>query len=56
VSTPDGQQGSNGPNPREPAPQPPQPPGGQGTYNPENDIPRQQAPREDQSAGPRPGR
>jgi uncharacterized membrane protein YhaH (DUF805 family) len=44
MSTPDGQQGPYGPNPYQ-----------QGTYNPEDDIPRQQAPREDQYGAPGPG-
>jgi uncharacterized membrane protein YhaH (DUF805 family) len=56
MSTPNGHQEPNGPNPREPGQQPPQTPGGQDTRAPEEDIPRQQAPREDQDAAPGPGR
>jgi uncharacterized membrane protein YhaH (DUF805 family) len=52
MSTPDGQQGPYGPNPYEPSPQPSQAPSGQGTYSAEGDIPRQQAPREDQYRAP----
>jgi len=55
MSTPDGQQGSYGPNPYQPSSPPPPAPGGQGTYNPEDDIPRQQAPRDDQYGAPGPG-
>ncbi len=50
MSTPNGHQEPYGPN--EPGQQPPQPPGGQDTRGPEEDIPRQQAPREDQYAAP----
>jgi uncharacterized membrane protein YhaH (DUF805 family) len=50
MSTPNGQQEPFGPN--EPGQQPPQTPGGQDTRGPEEDIPRQQAPREDQYAAP----
>jgi uncharacterized membrane protein YhaH (DUF805 family) len=52
MSTPNGHQEPDGPNPREPGQQPPQTPGGQDTRAPEEDIPRQQAPREDQYAAP----
>jgi uncharacterized membrane protein YhaH (DUF805 family) len=52
MSTPNGQQEPNGPNPNQPGPQPSQVPAGQDTYAPEEDIPRQQAPREDQYAAP----
>jgi uncharacterized membrane protein YhaH (DUF805 family) len=52
MSTPDGQQEPYGPNPYQPSPKPSQAPGGQGTYNPEDDIPRQQAPRDDQYGAP----
>jgi uncharacterized membrane protein YhaH (DUF805 family) len=55
MSTPDGQQGPYGPNPYQPSSPPPPAPGGQGTYNPEDDIPRQQAPRDDQYGAPGPG-
>ena len=51
MSTPDGQQGSYGPNPSQPGPQPSQVPGRHGTYDPQEDIPRQQTPGEDQYAG-----
>jgi len=50
MSTPNGHQEPHGPN--EPGQQPPQTPGGQDTRGPEEDIPRQQAPREDQYAAP----
>lgn len=50
MSTPSGQPGPFGPNPNEPA-QPPSQAAGQGTYGPEEDIPRQQAPREEQHTG-----
>ena len=50
MSTPNGHQEPYGPN--EPGQQPPQTPGGQDTRGPEEDIPRQQAPREDQYAAP----
>jgi uncharacterized membrane protein YhaH (DUF805 family) len=50
MSTPNGHQEPFGPN--EPGQQPPQTPGGQDTRGPEEDIPRQQAPREDQYAAP----
>jgi uncharacterized membrane protein YhaH (DUF805 family) len=52
MSTPNGQQEPSGPNPNQPGPQPSQVPAGQETYAPEEDIPRQQAPREDQYAAP----
>ena len=52
MSTPQGQQEPHGPNPYQPAAQPPQAAGGQETYAPEGDIPRQQAPREEQYAAP----
>jgi uncharacterized membrane protein YhaH (DUF805 family) len=52
MSTPDGQQGPYGPNPYQSGPQPSQAPGGPGTYSAEGDIPRQQAPREDQYGAP----
>jgi uncharacterized membrane protein YhaH (DUF805 family) len=52
MSTPDGQQEPYGPNPYQPGNEPSQAPGGQGTRGPEDDIPRQQAPREDQSSHP----
>jgi uncharacterized membrane protein YhaH (DUF805 family) len=52
MSTPNGQQEPNGPNLNQPGPQPSQVPAGQDTYAPEEDIPRQQAPREDQYAAP----
>jgi uncharacterized membrane protein YhaH (DUF805 family) len=55
MSTPDGQQGSYGPNPYPSGPQSSQAAGGPGTYSAEEDIPRQQASREDQFAGPGPG-
>ena len=51
MSTPDGQQGSSGPNPYQPSPPPSQAPGEHGTYNPEDDIPGQRAPREDRHGG-----
>jgi uncharacterized membrane protein YhaH (DUF805 family) len=51
MSTPDGQQGSYGPNPSQPGPQPSQVPGRHGTYNPEEDIPRQQVPGDGQYEG-----
>ena len=54
MSTPNGHQEPFGPN--EPGQQPPQTPGGQDTRGPEEDIPRQHAPREDQYAAPWPGR
>jgi uncharacterized membrane protein YhaH (DUF805 family) len=50
MSTPNGHQEPYGPN--EPGQQPPQTPGGQDTRGPEEDIPRQQPPREDQYAAP----
>jgi uncharacterized membrane protein YhaH (DUF805 family) len=49
MSTPDGHQEPYGPNPDQP--QPSQPAGGQDTRGLEDDIPRQQAPRADQSSG-----
>jgi uncharacterized membrane protein YhaH (DUF805 family) len=52
MSTPDGQQEPYGPNPYQPGNEPSQAPGGQDTRGPEDDIPRQQAPREDQSSRP----
>ena len=52
MSTPQGQQEPQGSNPYQPAGQPPQAAGGQETYAPEGDIPRQQAPREEQYATP----
>jgi uncharacterized membrane protein YhaH (DUF805 family) len=52
MSTPNGHQEPYEPNPHEPGQQPPQTPGGQDTRAPEEDIPRQQAPREDQYAAP----
>jgi uncharacterized membrane protein YhaH (DUF805 family) len=52
MSTPDGQQGSYGPNPYQSGPPPSQAPGGPGTYSAGDDIPRQQAPREDQYGPP----
>jgi uncharacterized membrane protein YhaH (DUF805 family) len=52
MSTPNGHQEPYGPNPHEPGQQPPETPGGQDTRAPEEDIPRQQAPREDQYAAP----
>jgi uncharacterized membrane protein YhaH (DUF805 family) len=52
MSTPQGQQEPYGPDPYQPAGQPPQAAGGQETYAPEGDIPRQQAPREEQYAAP----
>src|SRR5487761_287925 len=52
MSTPNGHQEPYGPNPHEPGQQPPQTPAGQDTRAPEEDIPRQQAPREDQYAAP----
>ena len=55
MSTPDGQQGSYGPNPSQPGPQPSQVPGRHGTYNPEEDIPRQQAAYEGRHAAPEQG-
>ena len=55
MSTPNGQQEPSGPNPNEPGQQPSQTPGAQDTRGPEDDIPRQQAPREDQYAAPGPG-
>ena len=55
MSTPNGQQEPYGPDPNRPGQQPPQVPGGQDTRAPEEDIPRQQAPREDQYAAPGPG-
>jgi uncharacterized membrane protein YhaH (DUF805 family) len=54
MSTPNGQQEPSGPNPNEPGQQPSQTPGAQDTRGPEDDIPRQQAPREDQYAAPGP--
>lgn len=50
MSTPNGHQEPYGPN--EPGQQPPQTPAGQDTRGAEEDIPRQQAPREDQYAAP----
>jgi uncharacterized membrane protein YhaH (DUF805 family) len=55
MSTPNGQQEPYGPNPDQPGQQPSQTPAGQDTRAPDEDIPRQQAPREDQYAGPGPG-
>jgi uncharacterized membrane protein YhaH (DUF805 family) len=55
MSTPNGQQEPYGADPNRPGQQPPQVPAGQDTYAPEEDIPRQQAPREDQYAAPGPG-
>jgi uncharacterized membrane protein YhaH (DUF805 family) len=59
MSTPNGQQEPYEQDPPQPsrqeARQPSQPQAGQDTYAPEEDIPRQQAPREDQYAGPGPG-
>ena len=55
MSTPEGQQEPYGSNPYQPGTQPPQAAGGQETYAPEGDIPRQQAPREDQYTAPGPG-
>ena len=55
MSTPNGQQEPYGADPHRPGQQPPQVPRGQDTYAPEDDIPRQQAPREDQYAAPGPG-
>lgn len=52
MSTPNGHQEPYGPNPHEPGQQPPQTPAGQDTRAPDEDIPRQQAPREDQYAAP----
>jgi len=52
MSTPNGHQEPYGPNPHEPGQQPPQTPGGQDSRGPEEDIPRQQAPREGQYAAP----
>jgi uncharacterized membrane protein YhaH (DUF805 family) len=54
MSTPNGQPGPHGPNPYEPAQQPSQA-SGQGTYGAEEDIPRQEGPRDDQYAGQGPG-
>jgi uncharacterized membrane protein YhaH (DUF805 family) len=53
MSTPNGQPGPQGQDPREPAQQPsqPSPTSGPGTYGAEQDIPRQQAPRDDQYSG-----
>lgn len=53
MSTPDGHQEPYGPNPDQPRPS--QPAGAQDTRGLEEDIPRQQAPRADQSAGAQPG-
>ena len=55
MSTPNGQQEPYGPNPNEPGQQPSPPPGAQDTRGPEDDIPRQQAPRDDRYAAPGPG-
>jgi len=55
MSTPNGQQEPNGPNPYQPGQQPSPAPAGQDTRGAEEDIPRQQTPREDQYAGPGPG-
>ena len=55
MSTPDGQQEPYGPNTYQPGQQPPPAPGGQDTRGLEEDIPRQQAPGEDQTAGPAQG-
>ncbi|MGH3293922.1 MAG: DUF805 domain-containing protein [Trebonia sp.] len=55
MSTPNGQQEPYGPNPDQPGQQPSPTPAGQDTYAPEEDIPRQQAPRDDQYAAPGPG-
>jgi uncharacterized membrane protein YhaH (DUF805 family) len=52
MSTPDGQQEPYGQNPYQPGAQPPQAGAGPETYAPEEDIPRQQAPREEQYTAP----
>ena len=54
MSSPNGheQEQPHGQNSYQPGQQPPQTPAGQDTYAPEEDIPRQQAPREDQYAAP----
>jgi uncharacterized membrane protein YhaH (DUF805 family) len=54
MSSPNGheQEQSHGQNSYQSGQQPPQTPAGQDTYAPEEDIPRQQAPREDQYAAP----
>ena len=56
MSTPDGQQEPQGQNSYQPGQPSSQAPGGQDTRGPEDDIPRQQAPRDDQYADPGPGR
>lgn len=55
MSTPNGQQEPYEQNPYQPGQQPARAPQGQETYAPEEDIPRQQASREDQYTGPRQG-
>ena len=55
MSTPNGQQEPYSPNPDQRGEQPSQASGAQGTSAPEEDIPRQQASREDQQAAPGPG-
>ena len=55
MSTPNGQQEPYGQDPYQPGQEPSRAPQGQETRGPEEDIPRQQAPREDQYAGPQQG-
>ena len=55
MSTPNGQREPYSPNPDQRGEQPSQASGAQGTSAPEEDIPRQQASREDQQAAPGPG-